>query len=305
MKIIPTASLAVISLFLGACDQGERQAAWWGAEKERVELAQQVELAKYRFDRLLGSEFEDLEKIRAATEKTATLRRSLESKKVLAAAEVESLQEQWAVFRNDMIHGQRQRAIGKSFDKMVLASGRSFENVSVSAITDSGVTIRHSDGSARLRFQDLDVRQRWLFGLEEDLAIAAHQKEVQNAAEYEKWVDARLASNMEKKKQEADAALEVELAASRARTNLLASQTASADTGPFSRSSSVGDSTYYRSSRTYRSYSRPTYYRSYNYCAPVVSRCYYPSRGTIRVGAGRAARESSTLSGRPYNSYVP
>lgn len=277
MKIIPTVSVVLISLFLGACNQEKHQAGWWDAEKERIELTQQLELKKYRLEQILGSDFEDLQKVRATSEKMAGLKKSLESQKSLVATEVKSLEQQWVGFRESLIHDQRQRAIGQSFDKLVLASGRSFEKVSVSAINDSGVTIRHSDGSARLRFEDLNAQQRWQFGLEEDLAIVAHQKESASAVEYERWVDTRLASNQAKRKDEAETALQEEIAASRTRANLLASQTVSANVSPLSRPSS----TVSYSSRSYRS--RPSYYSTgYNYCQPVVRRCYYPQVRSVR-----------------------
>jgi hypothetical protein len=278
MKIIPTVSVVLISLFLGACNQEKHQAAWWEAEKERIELTQQLELKKYRLEQILGSDFEDLQKARATSEKMVALRKSLEPQKSQVLTELQSLEQQWVGFRESMIRDQRQRAIGKSFDKLVLASGRSFEKVSVSAINDSGVTIRHSDGSARLRFDDLSAQQRWQFGLEEDLAIAAHQKESENAAEYERWVDTRLASNQAKLKEEAETARQEEIAASRTRANLLASQTVSANVSPLSRPASTVS---YSSSRSYRS--GPTYYNTgYSYCSPVVRRCYYPQVRSVR-----------------------
>jgi len=271
MKIIPSASVVLASLFLGACNQENHQAAWWEAEKERIEVSQQLELKKYRLEQFLGSEMEDLQKVRSASEKLAARRQSLESQKSLVVAEVNSLEEQWTGFRQSMIQGQRQRALGKSYDKLVLASGRSFEKVSISDINDSGVVIRHSDGSARLRFEDLNAQQRLLFGLEEDLAIAAHQKETQGAAEYERWVDTRLASSKAKKDEAEAARREQVAAADRARANLLARQTISASVSPLSRSSS---SVSYSS---YRVRSRPTFYSAgyttYNYCRPVITRC--------------------------------
>lgn len=275
MKIIPTASVVLASLFLGACNQENHQAAWWEAEKERIEVSQQLELKKYRLEQSVGSEMENLQKTRAISQKLVAKQQVLESQKALLAAEVGSLEQQWTGFRQGLIQGQRQRAIGTSYDKLVLASGRSFEKVSVSAINDSGVTIRHSDGSARLRFEDLNNEQRRLFGLEEDLAIAAHQKESQGVAAYERWVDTRLASNQAKQKADAENTLQDEITASRARANLLASQTVSANVSPLSRpSSSFSYSSGYRSYRTRPTYYSTGYYNNYDYCRPVISRCY-------------------------------
>lgn len=271
--------MALISLFLGACNQDKRQAGWWDGEKERIELTHQLELKNYRFEQHLGSDFESLQKVRAASQQVAARRTMLESEKALLVAEVNSLQEKWVGFRTAAIQAHRQRVIGKSFDTFALDSGRSFEKVSISAISDSGVTIRHSDGSARLQFEDLNSEQRLLFGLEQDLALAAHQKETKSAAEYERWVDTRLASNQAKKKQEAETARLAEITASRTRADLMASQMASVNVSPLSRPSSSG---VYSSSRSYRS--RPTYYNTnyystgYTYCRPVVRSCYSPSQ---------------------------
>lgn len=284
MKIAITASVLSISFFLGGCNQDHGQTAWWEGEEERIELVKQIELKKYRYDQFLGSDFEDLQKVRSASEKLSATKKELESRYALVAAEVNSLNEQWSGFRESMIRAHRQRALGKSFDKLVLASGRTFENASVTAINDSGVTIRHSDGSARLRFEDLNAGQRWLFGLEEDLAIAAHQKESQSAAEYERWVDTRLASNEAKAKEAAETARQDRIAANSARADLLASQTASANVSPLSRPSTSssyrsnysGYRSNYSSYRTYTPVYR-VYYNtpSYNYCSPAVTR--YPS----------------------------
>lgn len=170
------------------CEKQNDSAAWWGGEQQRTELSNQLELQKFRFEEIHTGDLAQLDgclsKSKAASAQAASLRRERDD----LGEVVKSLERRLADFKETTLRSQRQQAMRKTFETLHLASGRTFENVSVSTIDDSGVTIRHTHGSARLRFQDLDPRQQQFFGLEADLALAAHEKEAREAVAYEHWI---------------------------------------------------------------------------------------------------------------------
>ncbi|RYD31816.1 MAG: hypothetical protein EOP85_22350 [Verrucomicrobiaceae bacterium] len=188
-----------------------------------------------------------------------------------------SLEEQREEVRRTVILEQRQRATGNAFDELTLASGRTYRKVSVTAIDDAGVNVRHEDGSAKLRFEDLNASQRVLFGLEEDLAMAAVSREEQDAVAYEQWIDSRLVANNQAKEK---AASELRQEASLKKSaRLAAAVTApvdlvSANTSTLSRPAKAVSrwrSSYKTYGPTYRYYSVPRYhYRSRTPIGPTM-----------------------------------
>jgi hypothetical protein len=272
------AAIIAASLCAAGCERNQARAGWWEGERERIELSHQLELKKYRFEQSAGNDLAELEKLRAVAAQSAGAMKSLRQQRVTLSQQVESLEGQWAGFRESAIRSQRQRAMGKTFDELRLATGRSFKSVAVVGIDDSGVTIRHAEGSARLRFADLDAKQQTFFGLEADLALAAREKEKMSAAEYEQWIATRMASIEGKNDAIAAAARRDELAAQQRRAVLAEQQLAAFKARPLGQpASSFGNrswsSSYYPSYRSNRSTYRSNYYNtpdSYGSCQSVA-----------------------------------
>lgn len=272
---------AAVALLAVGCGDKRPDAAWWQGENERLALEHELNLKTFRFEQAYSNDFPELEAVRRSSASIAAALEQLRLRKGELSMAVASLDSQRDEFRRTVISQQRQRAIGAKFDEMTLASGRSFRTVSVSGIDDAGVTVRHEDGSAKLRFGDLDASQRQFFGLEKDLAMAAEGQEKQDAIAYERWVDSRLVAMQEDKlDQQKEAAKDrrEEIALKRARASAAARNLVAANTSTLSRSSSsVGTRSWrYSSYRTYR----PTY-RSVCYSTP---RYYCTPRVSIRKG---------------------
>ena len=280
------ATMIIVAFQTTACQKNESQAGWWQAEQERIELSHQVELKKFRFDQLYSGDFKEFESLRLSADQTALKLDSLRRQRVELGGQLESLQKQTADFKAAAVRSQRHRAMSRTFEKLDLVSGRSFENVSVASIDDAGVTIRHADGSARLRYADLDAEKRVWFGLEEDLALTAQNKETQDAAAYEKWVDARMVAMEEKKTKNSESTRQQELASAERQASLAARHQAAVSNRPLAqKAASVGDRTWGDVS-TYRT-SRPTYrYVYYNNTPAYYGRCLLPVNPT----PARAAR---------------
>lgn len=289
----PSTWIALVAGVLGvvSCDGNEDQAAWWGGEQQRIELSQQLELKKFRFDQVVTRDFEEFEALRRLAASNAGHLETLRQRRNALDDQVASLQARRAEFRLAAVNEQRQRAIGQSFETLNLVSGRNFEKVTVSAIDDSGVTIRHSVGSARLRFNDLDAGQRLFFGLEADLAVAAAERESQNAVDYERWIDGQMAAIDDKKqKQSADARRE-QLETQRNYSDLAARQLAASSSRPLAQtgmSLSSSPTRYSSSYSRYRTY-RPSYRYVYYNDTPSWS-CHSAARPVLtRYGARAGA----------------
>jgi len=279
------------------CDGDRHVADWWRGEQERLELGQRLKLQQFRCDQANFREFEEFQKLRQSTGQTATLLNSLRHQQLALAGEVESLQGQWAEFRESTLRHQRQRAIGWTFETFTMVSGRTYEKVSVASIDDAGVTIRHTDGSARLRFADLNADQRLFFGLEEDLMLAAADRETENAAAYEHWIDERMASLERDKAEASEISRRDELAAARLRESranqLLAAANARALAQPAKTVTSRSWSDYDRYSG-YGAY-RPTFYRYVYYPQSNYGSCNSSSsRQAVVDQMGAAFRKSSS-----------
>lgn len=178
--------VALLGLLPG-CGKQQDAAAWWAGEQERTELSQQLELQQFRFEEIYVGDAARLESFHAKSKATRSRTVSLRHEQQELCGVVESLQRRLGEFKESTLRSQRQRAMQETFETLSLASGRQFENVTISAIDDAEVTIRHTHGSARLRFQDLDAKQQQFFGLEEDLAHLAHAKEAHQLVAYERW----------------------------------------------------------------------------------------------------------------------
>lgn len=180
----------------------KEMAVSWEDEALRVELAGRLELAKFRLaaaGEVRGPE--DLERVVTENEARETRISDLKVKRGELTAAIRQVDESFVKFNVERLRELKARAVGKEWAELATA-GRTYQDVKVVAVTDAGVTIRHRDGSARLRYHDLTDRQRQDFGLVEGAALAAVQEERQKSAAYEQWLEDELAA-MERDKRDA------------------------------------------------------------------------------------------------------
>ncbi len=266
-------AIIVAALLAVGCGRNQDLTDWWQGEQLRIELSQQLALKQYRFEQAYLRDFEQLEKLRRSTTATVSLLKLRREQRLTLGGQIESLEGQWADFRESTIRDQRQIALRKTFEKLTVVSGRTFAEASVVSIDDSGVTIRHADGSARLRYADLDAKQRIYFGLEADRALAAELQEARDAAVYERWVGKQMVALDETKLKDSENARNEELAARQTRTEAAALLAANSNARPLAQpATSVGNRSWSYSS-AYSNYraSRPTYRYVYYNCAPAYT----------------------------------
>ena len=281
-------SLRGITFALGlvavGCGRRDGNITWWQGEQQRIELTHQLALKEFRLERLGANDLPELERLRLANKVMATSLKSLKQRHSALGGEIESMQGSFAGFRETVIQDQRNRVIGRSFAELTSVSGRVYREVTVASIDDAGVAIRHADGTARLKYQELDSAQRLLFALEPDLALAAAEKESQDLAIYERWIDGQL--DLQRDKVEVAARMEdyKEQISKANRAASLARQTLAANSSPLAKPATSFGSVRSRYSSTYRS-ERPTFYR-YVYYTPNN---YSPSFSQACYGSGSSS----------------
>lgn len=156
----------------------------------RIELVHRIDVAKLKADRIAARTHQDPDALRILAE-LKSKRRQLASTKTSLEAEISSLEDSMLVARAERLEQARSEMIGKEFDRFQTSSGRVYEQVKVVTITDSGVQIRHSTGTARLGCPDLSESQWEQFGLDEDLAKSAKAAESRQLAAYEKTLESQ------------------------------------------------------------------------------------------------------------------
>ncbi len=185
------AALTVAFLAVG-CSKRGGEIAWWQGEQERIELHQSLKLKQFRLKSALTGDLSELVEIQEENRNLSDSWAKLVRRKSELHRELESMRTEVADLRTTLVENRRQQAIGTSFDRMVSLTGREYRDVRIASIDDSGVTIRHAHGSARLNYRDLSPEQHAHFGLDADLAAAAVAKEAGDLAAYNLWLDERL-----------------------------------------------------------------------------------------------------------------
>ena len=203
MRCFIVIALSAIAI---SCSESKRDSTWWRNEKTIIELKNKVELEQFRAEAILGTP-----QVEAATDDSLDAQAIaveialLSSRREILENEVLQLAGGWDEHRRNVLNEKRGSVYGISFAEYEPGNGRIYENVTVTAITDCGVAIRHSKGSARLRFNDLNAKDCEFFGLDEQFSQAALQLECEQRFAYEEWVD----KGMAKKEAERLAAAEV------------------------------------------------------------------------------------------------
>ncbi len=273
--------VGLVALLSASCDTKQDQAEWWRGEQERLELSQTLKLKQFRFELSGHEEWVALEPLLLSNQESGKLIKTLQQTRADLEREVHSLQDTLVAFRADFIQSQRRSAIGTSFEEFSSGDGRVFQNARIVDIDDAGVTIRHDDGSARLRYGDLDARQREMFGLEQSSAQAAIAEEARQASAYESWVDGQVAVVREKQALASAAALRSQEAAKRSRELAVSRELVAAANRPLAQpSTSLGNrySTYYSGNYSTLRPARNSYRYVYYNQSPSYSYGYNPYR---------------------------
>ena len=252
-------------------------------------------MKEYRFEQSGIGDMAELEVLQASLKAGKQRLGNLLQQRSSLSVAVESMEQRFAGHRDEFIRNQRRNATGQKFKSYGLADGRKLQDAVIMSIDDAGVTIRHSDGSARLRYADLDEAQRQFFGLEETSSLAAQEQESREALAYERWIDSGVAAVREKEEQASAAARSREQRAERTRNLLASNQISSANVSPLSQpaKSFGGYSGYYSSYR----YNRPTYrYIYYSNPRPYSSSASY-------YGNLQRISDLKVLNPAPVNNY--
>jgi hypothetical protein len=248
---------------VSGCDSRRDQAGYWRAERVRVEVAQALELAQYRFDKRVAAGMGELRVLQEESQSLAVRLKNLREDKELLEAEVEEVARLGEEFSRESASMARTEMVGKSFDSFAAADGREFHEVTVTKVNDLGVDIRHQHGAARLHYSDLSDEHRELFGLDQELAARAERLEREKSLAYGRWIDRQMVAIKQVKREDA------ERRASKERVSSMRFAAAPVQTRerPLAMSAKpFGTSSRYR--RSYRRSSRSTSYRYYYYCPP-------------------------------------
>lgn len=89
------------------------------------------------------------------------------------------------------IEERRAAALSKRMDRFETMNGRVYEDVRITAIGEGGISLAHSSGTARLRYDDLSPRQRRYFGMDEQAAAETYRRERLEREAYERQVEER------------------------------------------------------------------------------------------------------------------
>jgi hypothetical protein len=186
------------SLCVVACRSRDAENAVWEGKREAVELSQRLELLTYMHDHGQHAEREDLTRLEEEARIAEPRLTGVMRKRSVLAAEIQELESRFAELRESLPATLRSVAIGRKYDSFPVADGRVFHQVSITGIDDLGVSIRHKEGAARVRFWDLTPEQRDGFGLDEVSAQAAACREDSERLAYEDRIERELAAAADK-----------------------------------------------------------------------------------------------------------
>jgi hypothetical protein len=276
MLVLPALALAAASCRESSGPHAD--ARWWGLENDRLELAHQVELLQFRLSKMEMSDAE-FRRVRDDAARSASRRAELAEQVRRLRQELEEARTGVATARAEWIQGARAAVVGRRFETLDGARGRSYRDVVITRVTDAGVEFRHATGTARLTADELSPLRQDLFGLDPVDSGRAIEEEQRVARAYGAWVDGKVALAREQALEEArmQAAMEAETAA-RLRTVAVSQVAATPRTRLRDQPRSVGGTVWYP-------YFRNRYYDSYrSNCTPVSHRSI--CRAAIRFGGG-------------------
>lgn len=87
---------------------------------------------------------------------------------------------------------RRAEETGKKYKEYTTLEGRVYKDVTITEISDAGISITHADGLARLRYEQLTPEQREIFGITKAGAAAVYAEEKKAQEVYEAKVRAEM-----------------------------------------------------------------------------------------------------------------
>jgi hypothetical protein len=289
-------------VFNFGCESRKGHAEFWMNEREKIELVHKNELASYRIAQTPYERFEELERLTELLSENESALRKLRGKHASLTLEITRIETEIDALVQTAAQQQRARAQGMKFASLESRNGRVFEQVLVTGVDDAGVSIRHQNGSTRLRYADLTDEQRLFFVMDEASALAAEDAERRNSLAYELRIEKELGvirldqerRAVERKREESGRIASRVMASSMARKE---TSPLSRPATPFGRGSSYRRSPYYSVSRYY--YPGQTYvYRPY---VPPISVCAPQSyqRVPVRLDFPRHVSRQAVSPGFP------
>lgn len=161
---------------------------WWRLEQRKIDLQRQIEISKMHFNCVELAKARSTE-IHSHVDNLATRRATLVANRAYLELAVINLEQNLSTIRNNSSQMTARMAAGQKFETLTTPAGKRYENVTVVRISDAGLDIRHSTGSARLGYSDLSPEMRRAFGLDPDRAQIALERESLASAQYERQIN--------------------------------------------------------------------------------------------------------------------
>lgn len=251
----------MVGLCLPSCKNKSADSAWWAGENERISLSQDLALKQFRYEQVFQPGREELISLTDENAAREKMLQSLESEKKSLTKELRNMEVALVEAHENRIRETREKITGATYDVLTLDSGRTFKDAKIASVDDTGVSVRHADGSARLAFSDLSTKEHQKFGLDAERAMLAERREQEQLAAYERLMDVRMAEMKAEQARSNEIASRERIAASnRAASQRQAANNraiALANARPLAQPSRRFGGVSY--SRSYSSYYRPRY----------------------------------------------
>jgi hypothetical protein len=186
-------------LLLSACKSENKSTSLWEMERDKIEISKKIEVLGYRLS-LHEPDHLELASLNSKLEQMKAAKKALLADQIRLNSEVAALEADHEKMMVDLIQSRRSEIIGTKIQQLVVADGRTYQDVQITDIGDAGVDFRHEGGSTRLRYNELSQLQRDYFALEDDSANHALAKEQKSHMAYEKWVSKVTAQNREERR---------------------------------------------------------------------------------------------------------
>lgn len=183
------------SLALVSCQSRDAmaEARWWSREARRIAVENEVKLARLRAEAMETEEKEwtsARSRLRVAQQKLESLTQLKATLEAGILAQ-ENTNEAWL---EDRLAAIRASHKGSSVEFIQSNSGKHYQDVEITQVSEAGVEFRHATGLARLTARQLTMEQLRDFGIDADRSRQLVTRERQTAALYAEKVEEMIAS---------------------------------------------------------------------------------------------------------------
>jgi hypothetical protein len=136
------------------------------AELARLEALRDkrlLELAASQSTPLENGDVDDLASLSEGLHDQEVRIRALQRHVSSLLEEIDEQQRRFSAYKISFVSNTRNAAIGKSLGVLRIRNGRTYQNAVIVVVSDIGLEIRHSDGSARIKASDLDDHMQELY----------------------------------------------------------------------------------------------------------------------------------------------